>query len=234
MLDDISISRLDETRSPWVCTAVFRIFRSLMLCLNLAIQLASAFSMSNYSPSHTGKGMERVQKILRLWEHWNGWQSLWISGSISQTPPPRLPTEFLDSRSGAWIPTFIIDPSAVTFMSAVMTYCSAVLLYCTMEKGQHRDSFLVFGVLLGTISGTLASWSDSNLELLKDFIPISITAALTMSLVWHVPLSRPIVTLSLRLQHLSIVLRPGRHNENGLMVQQIPEDSVSKLPKGNQ
>jgi hypothetical protein len=83
----------------------------------------------------------------------------------------------------------IIDPTAATFMSAVMIYCSAVLLYCTMGKGQHRDRFLVFGVLLGAISGFLAYWSDSNLELLKDYIPISITGALTVSLVWHALIS---------------------------------------------
>ena len=83
----------------------------------------------------------------------------------------------------------IIDPTAAIFMSAVMIYCSAVLLYCTMGKGQHRDRFLVFGVLLGAISGFLAYWSDSNLELLKDYIPISITGALTLSLVWHALIS---------------------------------------------
>jgi hypothetical protein len=101
-------------------------------------------------------------------------------------PSPTQPqTLFPISHSDISVPVFMIDPSATTFMSAVMTYCSAVLLYCSMVKGPHQDHFLMFGALLGVVSGTLASWPESDLESLKDYIPLSITAALTLSLVWH-------------------------------------------------
>jgi len=173
MPDDIDTSR--------AASVAFRILRCLTLCLNLALQLASALSISNYSPSHSGKGARRIEKIIRLWNDSNGKQSSRDSSSILLKTTTIL--------SNVPVPLFIVDPSAATFMSAVMIYCSAVLLYCTMGEGQRRDHFLFVGALLGTISGTLASMSNSNLELLKDYIPISITVALTMSLVWHALLS---------------------------------------------
>jgi hypothetical protein len=184
MAKDIKTSR---TYAYTVALCIFLcIFRSLTLCLILAIQLACAIIMSNYSRSHVGKGKERVERILRLCEHWNGQQS-WDSNSIVCHV---IPTQWnLTNYASQTQSQMIIDPTAAIFMSAVIIDCSAVLLYCIMGKGQHRDRFLVFGVLLGAISGFLASWSDSNLELLKDYIPISITGALTVSLVWHALIS---------------------------------------------
>jgi hypothetical protein len=184
-------------------TALPGLLRHLGLSLNLMVQLFLAIIISNYSPSHSEKGMKRTAALVGLWKNWNqdasgvdlsstvclilppwglvtnSWE---MQSQLSNCPPE---TGCVSNISGLLFPQFIMDPSASTFLSAVMIYCSAVLLYCKMEKSRHQDHFLVVGASLGAVSGTLAAWSESSMELLKDYIPLSITVALTMSFVWQ-------------------------------------------------
>jgi hypothetical protein len=91
------------------------------------------------------------------------------------------------------IPNFIIDPSAFVFLNAIMLYGSAVLFFYNIGiDDQYQDVFLFLGALFGMLVGALASWSYWSMEVFTDCIPITITAALSLSLVWHS--ARPEIT----------------------------------------
>lgn len=67
-----------------------------------------------------------------------------------------------------------------------MIYGSAVLLFYNIGiDNQYQDTFLALGALSGLLVGALTSWSSWSLDAFTDYIPITITAALLLSLVWQ-------------------------------------------------
>jgi len=168
----------------------FRLLRPLAKGLKLAtiliVQVICAFIISQYSISHTRKGEGRLERLLdtSLSIYWNS------PLKILRLPIPKS----IENLSEVPIPSFIIDPSASIFLNAIMIYGSAVLLlYNIGIDDQHQDGFLLFGAVSGMLVGALASWLSWSLDVFIDYIPITITAALSLSLVWH--FVRPGITI---------------------------------------
>ncbi|KUJ21430.1 uncharacterized protein LY89DRAFT_681936 [Mollisia scopiformis] len=172
----------NQNQSGWTYTATFGVFKQ---CLALVIQVLCSVIVSNYSQSHSGKGLDRMRRISEYVELNNGHKFPWLSSSHTSADARRQASVIVDCPTMVSVPMVFLDPSPVTFMSAIMIYSSAVLLFCMLGQGQYRDHFLIFGCLLGTVLGILASWTQSNLEPLRDYIPLSITAGLTLSLIWQ-------------------------------------------------
>jgi hypothetical protein len=71
-----------------------------------------------------------------------------------------------------------------------MIYGLAVLIFYNIRKGdRYQDHFLVLGALCGILVGAVTSWYESDLEALKDYVPIAITVALMLSFVSHTALA---------------------------------------------
>ena len=78
------------------------------------------------------------------------------------------------------------DPSASAFVNAVMIYGFSVLFFSNIqEDDKYQNYFIASGALVGIMTSSLTSTSDSTLDTMKSYVPISITAALGLSLVWH-------------------------------------------------
>jgi hypothetical protein len=66
----------------------------------------------------------------------------------------------------------------------------AVLIFYNIRiKDRYQDHFLGFGALCGISAAAVASFSQSNSKPFRDFVPISITGALVLSLGVHIILS---------------------------------------------
>ena len=166
----------------------------LKLAATLGTQLICALIISQYSASHSGHGKERIAELLGLCirAYWSvsplfPFFVRLVSLIFSIQSPLRI-AQFSVPKSAdnLSLPKFIVDPSASTFINAVMLYLSAVLLSYNMGgHSRHQDRFLAFGALSGILLGVTLLWSGSGLEALKDSIPISITTALALSQIWY-------------------------------------------------
>jgi hypothetical protein len=77
------------------------------------------------------------------------------------------------------VPDFDLDPSGTVFLNAVMIYgAAALVLYNVGMKNRYQDWFLAAAGLSPITVIALTSWSASYMDVMKDFLPISITAFL--------------------------------------------------------
>lgn len=85
----------------------------------------------------------------------------------------------------------IISPSTLTFLNAVLIYGLAVLsFYIIRIRDRYQDHALGLGALCGLSTAAVSSFYESSFDPFKDFVPISITVALVISLVGHVALTQ--------------------------------------------
>jgi hypothetical protein len=85
----------------------------------------------------------------------------------------------------------VASPSAPIFLNAVMIYGVAVLVFYNIRmRDRHQDQLLVFGLLCGLFAATATSLDEWSLISFKDFIPISITGSLVLSLAIHLALPK--------------------------------------------
>lgn len=84
-----------------------------------------------------------------------------------------------------FIPNFVLDPPAAVFFNAVMIYGSLVLLSLDKSNAARRNDYsLIFGIVIGLLAASVASWKSSHIEPFKDYLPVTITTSLALSRIW--------------------------------------------------
>ncbi|CZR53499.1 uncharacterized protein PAC_03378 [Phialocephala subalpina] len=148
----------------------FAVIRGVKLAISLGTQVVCAIIISQYSLSQPGDGTTRGAYF----------QSL--HSTLSSIPKA---TEQLS------IPRFILEPSAFTFLSALVIYNAAVLFFDQLKYDhRYQNYFIAVGVSVGILAAALESTSSVSLDPVKRYIPISLTVSLTLSLVFHTVLYR--------------------------------------------
>jgi len=195
-----SAQHATRTDPPWTSTLISRILQGLCLIVCTIIQCICAIVISQYNPSHSMKGKERFRPILGFCER--------IYYDVSYSSKSPMPNTISNSSkqlslrvvqlpkytNDASLPDSIVDPSASTFVNAVMIYASSVLIsYNLAGDGQQIDRFLAVGVLSGIFMGVVSTpaGASSTLQTLKDFLPVSITVTLIMGHLWQSATTSP-------------------------------------------
>lgn len=108
-----------------------------------------------------------------------------IVNHLSVNPSFDSPSSSSCDPSLDFIPSFVLDPPAAVFFNAVMIYGSLVLLSLDKNNAaRHNDYAFIFGIVIGLLASSLASWKTSHIEPFKDYLPVTITTSLALSRIW--------------------------------------------------
>jgi hypothetical protein len=180
--DEVDYNAIDSKcthKSQWKKSSSYATMTLLAMGLttSLCAQLICDLAISQYNALHARNSPGRIARLLCI-------------RNVALRPEDFKAKLARSCVSDLPVPNFVNDPSASTFVNVVMIYGLAVLIFYNIRKDdRYEDHFLTFGALCGILAGTVTSWYEWDLQALKDYIPISITAALTLSLVSHIVLA---------------------------------------------